>query len=119
MPRSDFSSTGTTDTLVPSAARTASGETATFRDFGAARTIRAQLEVTAAAGTTPTLDVMIEDTVDGTNWNSVAAFTQATAASRMMLNISTPFSDRLRVRWVIGGVAPSFTFSVITYSEGV
>ncbi len=37
-----------------------------------------QLDVTAASGTLPTLDVVVQDTVDGTNWNTIATFTQAT-----------------------------------------
>jgi hypothetical protein len=80
--------------------------------------MRAQLAVTAASGTTPTLDVVIEDTLDGTNWNSVATFTQKTAAAVQAVDItSVAFSDRLRVRWTVGGTTPSFTFSVLIYGK--
>ncbi|NUO97486.1 MAG: hypothetical protein HOW59_06105 [Nonomuraea sp.] len=98
---------------VASAARTASGSTAAQSGYGPATSLRAQLNVTAAAGTTPTLDVVIEDTLDGgTTWNTIGTFTQATAVARQVINITTPFSDTLRVRWTVGGATPSFTFAV-------
>lgn len=103
--------------LLASAARTASGSTAAIAGFGDRTTLRAQVDVTAAAGTTPTLDVVIEDTLDGTNWNVVGTFTQKTAAGREVINITAPFADRLRVRWTVAGTTPSFTFSVLGYVE--
>lgn len=117
MPRSDFESSGSTEAVLPSAARTATGTSSTFRDFGAAKTLRAQLEVTAVSGVAPTLDVVLEDTLDGTNFNTVGTFTQATAATRQVINITTPFSDRVRARYTLAGTTPSFTFSVVVYSE--
>lgn len=117
MPRSDISSQGLLETLVASAARTASGDSGASKGWGASKTIRAQLDVTAAAGTSPTLDVVIEDTLDGTNWNVIGTFAQKTAAGREVINITGPFSETLRVRWTIAGTTPSFTFSAATYSE--
>lgn len=105
--------TGARENPVPSAARTTSGVTATQPGYGPARTLRAQLDVTAASGTTPTLDVVLEDSLDGgATFNTVATFTQRTAAGRQVVDITTPFSDQLRVRWTIGGTTPSFTFAV-------
>lgn len=117
MPRTDTFHSGITETLVAAAARTASGDSGKLTGWGAAKTIRAQLDVSAASGTTPTLDVVLEDTLDGTNWNTIGTFAQKTAAGREVINITTPFSDRLRVKWTVGGTTPSFTFSVTTYSE--
>jgi hypothetical protein len=79
---------------------------------GNASAVRAQLNVTAAAGTTPTLDVVIEDSLDGQNWNTVGTFAQKTAAAREVINITAPFADRLRARATVGGTGPSFTFGV-------
>lgn len=105
-------------TPVASAARTASGTSSTLEGVGEWGTIRARLAVTAASGTSPTLDVVVEDTLDGgTNWHTVATFAQKTAAGTEAVNITTPFSDRLRVRWTVGGTTPSFTFSVAMYGE--
>lgn len=103
---------GTRETPVPSAAQTASGNSGTLTGYGPATSLRAQLNVTAASGTTPTLNVIIEDSLDGTNWNTVGTFAQKTAAAREVINITTPFSDLLRVTWTVGGTTPSFTFAV-------
>ncbi len=100
-----------------SAARTASGDSGPRTGFEVATQLRAQLDVTAAAGSSPTLNVVLEDTLDGTNWNPVATFTQRVAAGREVLNVTTPFTDRLRARWTVGGTTPSFTFSVLVYAE--
>jgi hypothetical protein len=104
-------------TFVESAARTASGDSGPLGGFGDESTLRVQLDVTAATGTSPTLDVVVEDTLDGTNWNVVGTFAQKVAVGREVLNVTAPFTDRLRVRWTIGGVDASFTFSVLAYSE--
>lgn len=108
---------GVVDTLVPSAARTASGDTGTLAGWGVANSARVQLDVTAVSGTVPALNVVIEDTLDGTNWYVVGTFAQKGAAGREVVNLSTPFTDQLRARWTVGGTTPSFTFSVVAYSE--
>lgn len=105
------------EAVAPSAARTASGDTGILDGYGPVSTLRLQLNVTAASGTSPTLNVVVEDTLDGTNWNQVGVFAQRVAAGREVINITSPFSDRLRVRWTIGGTTPSFTFSVSMFSQ--
>lgn len=117
MPQTDYASLGSLETLHPSAARTTTGNTAALTGYGYQRTLRVQLDVTVASGTTPTLDVLIQDTLDGTNWNTIGTFAQKTAVSREVINVVTPFSDRIRVQWTIGGTTPSFTFSVVAYVE--
>lgn len=104
------------DTLF-SATATASGTGSAVGGFEGASQLVAQLEVTAASGTTPTLDVVLEDSVDGTNWHTLATFAQATAAGRSVQRVSAPFTNRLRVRHTIAGTVPSFTFNVKVYSE--
>lgn len=103
--------------FAPSAARTASGDSGVFSGYGAASTLRVQLNVTAVAGTGPTLDLVIEDTVDGTNWNVIGTFAQKTGAGREVINVTGVFSDRVRARWTVGGAAPSFTFGVRVVSQ--
>lgn len=117
MPRSDIAWIGSTDEVVASAARTTSGDSGILTGYGSAVRLRVQLNVTAASGTTPTLDMVIEDTLDGTNYNTIGTFTQKTAVSRQVIDITTPFADRVRVRWTVGGTTPSFMFSVIVVSE--
>jgi hypothetical protein len=108
---------GVVDTIVASAARTTSGDSGVLAGWGVPKTLRAQLNVTAASGTGPTLDVVLEDTLDGTNWNVVGTFAQKVGPGREVINVTSPFSDRLRARWTVAGTAPSFTFSVLVYSE--
>lgn len=117
MPRPDITWLGQVETFVASAARTASGTSAPAAGYGYAQRLRAQLEITVVTGVAPTLDVVIEDSLDGINWNTIGTFTQKTAESREVINVTNPFADLLRVRWTTGGTSPSFTFSVIALSE--
>jgi hypothetical protein len=103
-------------TLHASAARTATGTGTTKGVPSAGRALRAQLNVTAEndAATGETLDVTIQDSLDGTNWNTIGTFTQATGVTREVINVQTPFANRLRAAYTIGGTgSPSFTFEVI------
>lgn len=117
MPRSDIASSGQRETLVSSAARTASGNSGALDHYGGMGRLIIQLDVTAVSGTSPTLDVVAEDTVDGTNYSTISTFAQRTATGREVVRITSAFSDTLRIRWTIAGTSPSFTFSVIAYSE--
>lgn len=82
------------------------------------------LDVTAASGTAPTLDVDVEeqDLVSG-KWFSVLSFAQASAVTQERLISPSPANNgapapgglpgrRYRVSWVVGGTTPSFDFRV-------
>lgn len=75
------------------------------------------LNVTAASGTTPTLDLTIQDSPDGVTWYNRQAFTQVTGATTQSQRIEY-FGRFLRVNAVIGGTTPSFTFSVKANIKG-
>lgn len=107
------------ETVQASGAVAVSGNVEFPDNYGTAKTLRAQLNVSAASGTTPTLDVVLEDTLDGSTWNTIGTFTQKTAVSREVINVTTPFAERLRARWTVGGATPSFTFSIICASDPV
>jgi len=126
-------------TFLASAARVASG---TGDIGGAAVTLPAcsrlytVLNITAASGTTPTLDVWIQGSADGLTWadlpydtaliNSTAAgdvtastgrrningTTSAVAVGTFIAGYLTTVFPAYRVEWVIGGTTPSFTFDV-------
>ncbi len=117
MPRTNNPAPGVTDVLVASAARTTSSTSAALSGYGASTTLRVQVDVTAASGTAPTLDVVIQDSLDGTTFNTIGTFAQKTAASREVINITVPFSETLRVSWTVTGTTPSFTFAVVAYTE--
>lgn len=79
----------------------------------AGRRISAQLDVTAASGTTPTLNVKFQHSVDGTNWDDLTpAFAQKTAAGREVITLPNTHGGNLRVSSTVAGTTPSFTFTV-------
>jgi len=97
--------------VIETLARTTNGNSGDLRVYGG-ESLRAQLNVTAASGTAPTLNVLIEDTLDGVNYNTIGTFAQKTAAGREVINVTVPFSETLRVSWTVAGTNPSFTFAV-------
>ena len=104
-----------TDTLLESAARTASGASDQY-DALAVAAIVVEINVTAVSGTSPTLDVDLEDSFDGTTWNKVAdvnaADITAIGVTVKRLNlVDTPATGRLRIKYTVGGTNPSFTFT--------
>ena len=123
--------------LVASAARTATGNSGAITlptDLGG---IMWLLSVTAASGTSPTLDLAIQVTDDdGTTWFTFAGFTQHSATGEKAFVTThdnrgiaalaewdtsddtapavhnAPLSRKIRIVWTIGGTNPSFTFSI-------
>jgi hypothetical protein len=106
-----------TDTLSASGAKIATGAATAVSGFAAAKNLVLQLDVTVSSGTLPTLDVVVQDTVDGTNYNTIATFAQKVTTGREVVRVATPFTDTLKVSWTIGGTNPSFTFSVKSYAD--
>lgn len=110
------------EVVVASAARTTSSQTASLTGFGAAQKLLLYRKVTAFSGTTPTLDVVVEDSLDaGATWRTIATFPQkvnSTFAATDFQQVlpAALFADTLRVRWTIGGTTPSFTFNVVCAS---
>ncbi len=114
-------------TVIASAARTATVNSEDQENRGA-RGVRLFLNVSAASGTTPTLDVKVQvkDPISDAFIDLPgAAFAQKTSASGLdeltiypgvtvaaNRAVSQPLSQRWRVVATIGGTTPSFTFSV-------
>jgi hypothetical protein len=97
--------------VIESLARTTNGNSGDLRVYGG-ESLRAQLNVTAASGTAPTLTAVVEDSLDGVNYNTIGTFAQKTSPGREVINITAPFSETLRVSWSIAGTNPSFSFSL-------
>lgn len=106
--------------LAPLESRAASGE-GRVRDTaaggsdhppGADSSVRAYLNVSAAGGTTPTLDVEIVAPINGTD-HIVGFFAQATGVTRETITIPDCPRD-LKAVWTVGGGTPDFTFEVVT-----
>lgn len=97
--------------IVASTARTTSGNGSSI-DTGDANTIRGLvLDVTAASGTTPTLDVRVETSDDNSTWRTVGSFAQKTGVSNEHKEFGL-LARYARIAWTIAGDTPSFTFSV-------
>ena len=70
--------------------------------------------VTAVSGTTPTLDVAIEESPDnGTNWIRIYEFPRITAAgSYVSPKIRATYGTRFRYVRTVAGTTPSFTMAI-------
>ncbi len=99
-----------------SAAQTASGMSATLA-AGAYRELLVAVNVSAVAGTSPTLTLALDslgaDGVWYTLWTSasITAVGQTIASLGVEAATNTAFGTNVRLRWTIGGTTPSFTFS--------
>ena len=73
------------------------------------------LHVTAAAGTQPTLDVLIEDAADDSTFGTLITFAQATGVTSERVAVTGEVLQYILCSWTIDddtGGSPSFTFNV-------
>ena len=94
------------------AARTATGN-GTSRDNAAATTAGGvgYLQVTTVSGTTPSLTVTIQHSVDAVAWVDLITFTAVTASNNAQRIAAVGTVNRhVRATWTITGTSPSFTF---------
>jgi len=97
---------------IASAALTTTTTTATLTPtFGC--TYSVMMSVTAVTGTTPTLDVRVEESDDtGTNWFTVYEFPRITATGAYRSPQLTLIGNRVRYVQTVAGTTPSFTRSL-------
>lgn len=101
-------------TLVPSAARTASGNSGPLT-IGYSP-VNLEVIVSAVSGTTPSMTLAVQWSDDGVNFAPVDTtpdtFAAITGVSNEMkqLQVKGPY---MQVVWTITGTTPSFTFSVV------
>lgn len=70
--------------------------------------------VTAASGTSPTLDVVIQESDDsGTNWQDIYHFPRISAAGAYRSSLLRLTGNRLRYVRTVGGTTPSFTMALV------
>jgi len=94
-----------------SGAENASGAGASV-DLGTNDSVWLDLDVTAAAGSTPSLVVTLETSRDGVSWRQVGtAFATRTAAGTERKAFG-PCSRYVRARWTITGSGATFTFAL-------
>lgn len=103
-------------TLFPVAARSSSADGSAVDVRSYKGQAKALLFSAAGTGTTPTLDVKLQSSLDGsTGWADIsgAAFTGVTDAAAALEGIGvTTEINYLRAVATIGGGTPSFTFGV-------
>jgi len=103
-------------TLHPSQTETQDGNSGDFY-IGHAKTVIFVLDVTAFGGTTPTLDVKIQnkDPVSG-KYDDAVTFTQVGEATSTQWKYAPDsgkeLANHIRVVWTLGGTNPSYKFSV-------
>lgn len=113
-------------TIAASAARTTSSDSGALQN-ASAKGILITLDITAASGTTPTLDVKVQR-YDATSAKYVdlpgAAFAQKTGTGTDDLviypgigetanrSVSDVLGEDYKVVWTIAGTTPSFTFTL-------
>ncbi|UBU11603.1 hypothetical protein [Nonomuraea gerenzanensis] len=94
-------------------AETATGNTATSVDNGASSLNGgvASLHVTAASGTTPSLTVKVQHSVDGNTFVDLITFSAATAAGSQRRTVAGTVNRYVRETHTISGTTPSFTYA--------
>jgi hypothetical protein len=105
-------------TLVPSAARTATGNSgALTTDFFQTEHMSVTLDITARSGTTPSMTLSIEKSPDATTWTTIDTFPAQTNTGTVTREIYGGGWSEIRVVWTISGTTPSFTFSVTATTD--
>jgi hypothetical protein len=99
-------------TMHASQAETVSGQTADV-NVGNYQEGIFFLNVTAVSGTNSTLDIKIQtkDPVSGTYF-VIASFTQVTAVTNQVITIPNCLGSIINASYTLGGMSPSFTFSL-------
>jgi hypothetical protein len=101
--------------LLPSAARTASGNSGTtVLDCAGSSAVGLELFVSSVSGTTPSMTVAVDWSNDGVNWGPAYPaddWAALTTAARRFKNVAVK-GRYLRLAWTIAGTTPSFTFTV-------
>ena len=77
------------------------------------------VSITAVTGTNPTLDVVIQCSVNTTTWHDIYHFERATANTTLITpNLELPCAQIRYVR-TVGGTTPSFTMSLTRWSKNI
>lgn len=77
----------------------------------AVRGMTAIMNVTAASGTTPTLDVVVQHSDDNSTFTDLATFDQVSDEGISQVRFATD-KQYIRTASTIAGTSPSFTYSV-------
>lgn len=107
---------GATILTQPSAAVTTSGNSGPLQT-GPLYTLAVDVNVSAASGTSPTLTLFLDRLGADGVWYPIWSPTAVTAAGTLSTSVGPGCAtaevptNNIRLRWVLGGTSPSFTFS--------
>lgn len=68
--------------------------------------------VTATSGTTPTMDIVVQETIDGTNWTDIYHFERITGNGSWSSPLIPIKGQSIRYVRTVAGTTPSFTMSL-------
>jgi hypothetical protein len=112
MPRRRRHASTVQEVVVPSAARTTTGNGSTVSGWARGTDAQSRLTITAASGTTPSLTVVVQDSPDGSTWTTRDTYPAQTTTATVTRALPAGLNTYQRVSWTISGTTPSFTFSV-------
>jgi hypothetical protein len=72
----------------------------------------AQIHVTAASGTTPTMTAIIQHSTNNSTWATLGSFTAVTGATSARISGTGTVNRYVRIQYTIGGTTPSFTTQI-------
>lgn len=106
--------------LVDAQTITATGQATAVKLPAGARYWVAYLKVASVSGSSPTLDVTVQHSADGSNWVTLIAMTQATGATvehkfaASATDYLKPLLPYVRASYVVGGTgSPTFTGTTV------
>lgn len=98
--------------IVAASARTTNGSGASLASGSRGeKGVTCVVNVTAVSGTTPSMTLTLEESLDGTVWVPLVTSNPVTAAGNTALRYVGPHGPNVRLSWAITGTTPSFTFS--------
>jgi hypothetical protein len=98
--------------IVASAARSTSSNSSTLVAADRVKYLNVFVNVTAQSGTTPTMDLRVDWSLDGATWYNVAdTFTQIGAVTGGFFKQFMVKAPYYRLVWTLGGTTPNYTFS--------
>lgn len=72
----------------------------------------AQIHVTAASGTTPTMTAILQHSTNNSTWTTLGSFTAVTGATSERISGTGTVNRYVRISYTIGGTTPSFTTQI-------
>lgn len=102
---------------LPSAARTTSGTVDLGTIPGEHGELLIYLDVTASAGTGPTMTVTYQSSPDGVTFFDNTVGIALTATGKQLIKVPNNSGNYGRLVYAIGGTAPSFTFSAVVEAK--